>query len=325
LRHWSGGWLFNLISILITFQKNKRFAFTIVDDTDLATVENVSPVYECLKQSGLRTTKTVWTIAPSEPVQIGGDTLDNPNYLDFVLKLKDQGFEIASHGATSHGVVRAENLRALELFRQRIGVYPSLHCNHYTNCDGLYWGQARLSGLTHRTIYKLANHGKQRRFEGHMPSSPFFWGDLAQKHIRYVRDFVFDEINLLNAPGNVLYYDPERAYVNGWFTSTRAPDLKSFIRALADANQRRLEQEGGVCILYTHFGSGFVTNGVIHPEAKRLIQQLGARPGWFVPASELLDYLNNQGCHRPISSRDRAKMERNWLLNKLVNRIPYGN
>jgi len=303
------------------YPKQKRFAFSIVDDTDFATVANVSPVYELLAQCGLRTTKTVWTLAPTDAVRIGGSTLDDPEYLAFILELKRQGFEIASHGASSHGVSRAEAFRAWELFRQRIGCHPTLHCNHYINRDGLYWGRARLSHASHRLIYRLANLRKERHFEGHVVTSPFFWGDLARQHIRYVRNFVFDEINLRRAPGNVLYHDQGRPLVNSWFTSTRAPDLPSFILKLSDANLTRLEQEGGICILYTHFGSGFVTNGILHPEARRRIQQIAARPGWFVPASELLDYLRSQGFDRPIPRRERAAMERSWLFDKFSSRL----
>jgi hypothetical protein len=309
------------LGVKLILPNKKRFAFSIVDDTDLATVANVSPVYECLVTSGLRTTKTVWTIAPAEPIRIGGATLDDPGYLNFILRLKAQGFEIASHGASSHGVTRVDNARALSLFQQRIGHYPTLHCNHYINRDGLYWGRARLSCFSHRLLYDLANFRKDRRFEGHVVTSPFFWGDLAQQHFRYVRNFVFDDINLLHAPGNVLYYDADRPLVNGWFTSTRAPDLKSFLTAVSDVNQQRLEDEGGVCIIYTHFGSGFVTNGILHPAAQRLIQQLGARPGWFVPATELLDYLGTQGFGQSISRSQRTAMERRWLFNKLSSRI----
>ncbi len=306
---------------MIRFPEQKCFAFTVVDDTDFGTVASVAPVYDWLAECGLRTTKTVWTIGATEPVRIGGASLDEPEYLDFVLRLRDQGFEIASHGATSHGVPRYENIRALELFRRRVGCYPRLHCNHYLNRDGLYWGQARLSNLCHRLIYSVANFGKKRRFEGHVVTSPFFWGDVARRHIRYVRNFVFSEINLCRAPGRVLYSDPKRPFVDCWFTSTRAPDVESFLATLSDANQERLQQEGGICILYTHFGSGFVTDGVLNPGVRHCIRQMAARPGWFVPASELLDYLRTEGLDRPISSRERTAMERSWLFEKLSNRL----
>ena len=40
--------------------EDKAFAFTIIDDTDYATIENIKPVYDFLYDAGLKTTKTVW-------------------------------------------------------------------------------------------------------------------------------------------------------------------------------------------------------------------------------------------------------------------------
>jgi len=42
----------------IAWPNGKRFAFTIVDDTDWAAVERVKPVYDLLARLGLKTTKT---------------------------------------------------------------------------------------------------------------------------------------------------------------------------------------------------------------------------------------------------------------------------
>ena len=42
------------------FPGNKRFAFTIIDDTDDGTVANLTPVYRLLEELGMGATKTVW-------------------------------------------------------------------------------------------------------------------------------------------------------------------------------------------------------------------------------------------------------------------------
>src|SRR6202040_3687090 len=49
-----------------TFPGGKRFALTIIDDTDVATVENLKPIYDLLYESGMRTTKTVWPVGCAE-------------------------------------------------------------------------------------------------------------------------------------------------------------------------------------------------------------------------------------------------------------------
>ncbi len=77
------------------FPNNKRFAFTILDDTDLSTVTNIGPVYCLLNELGMRTTKTVWPLASVRAGRLGGASLQDREYLNFILKLKESGFEIA--------------------------------------------------------------------------------------------------------------------------------------------------------------------------------------------------------------------------------------
>ena len=50
----------------IAFPDGKRFAFSIVDDTDLTSLERVKPLYELLHRYGFRTTKTVWVMESNE-------------------------------------------------------------------------------------------------------------------------------------------------------------------------------------------------------------------------------------------------------------------
>ena len=45
---------------------NKKFAFTIVDDTDNATVENIKPVYDLLHKLSICSTKTIWVYPPRD-------------------------------------------------------------------------------------------------------------------------------------------------------------------------------------------------------------------------------------------------------------------
>ena len=86
----------------IVFPDEKRFAFTIIDDTDVATLENIGPIYELLTQLGLKTTKTVWPVGCPEgsPDYSTSETLEDPGYMAFVKKLQQQGFEITWHSAT---------------------------------------------------------------------------------------------------------------------------------------------------------------------------------------------------------------------------------
>jgi len=84
----------------VEFPDGKEFAFTIVDDTDNATVENVKPVYDHLYNCGLRTTKTVWVYPPQEGNSFTGECLLDENYFQFMKELQERGFEIALHNRT---------------------------------------------------------------------------------------------------------------------------------------------------------------------------------------------------------------------------------
>ena len=45
---------------MIKWPNNKKFAFTVIDDTDCSTLSNAPIVYKYLSQLGLKTTKSVW-------------------------------------------------------------------------------------------------------------------------------------------------------------------------------------------------------------------------------------------------------------------------
>ena len=120
--------------------QGKRFAFTIVDDTDRSTVENVGPVYDFLSELGLRTTKTIWPLAPLGPPRSSGQSLEDPDYRRWVLELKDRGFEIAMHGTSDETSTHERVLRGLNYFQDVIGQDPRLHVNHTGQVESIYWG-----------------------------------------------------------------------------------------------------------------------------------------------------------------------------------------
>ncbi len=275
----------------VTWPEGKRFAFSIFDDTDGTTMQNGPPVYEFLANLGFRTTKSVWPVELAEACPVmGGTTCDDPTYAEWAKGLQGQGFEIGLHGVTNTTACRKEWIAGLQRFCDLFGDYPITHANHVGCQDSIYWGEHRLSGA-HRQIYNLFTGFKNRHFYGHRPNAPGFWGDLCQKHIKYVRNFVFADINTLNECPYMPYHDPLRPFVRGWFASSEGSSVESFTKTLSETNQERLEIEGGACIMYTHFGSDFFSNGRINPRFANLMQRLSLRPGWFVPVSTLLDYL----------------------------------
>ena len=293
----------------------KRFAFTVVDDTDHSTIENVGPVYRLLSELGLLTTKTVWTVAPTEPNRYDGSaTAAEPEYRDFCRSLQADGFELASHGATMHSSKRADTEVGLQRFGELFGALPRMHINHFKNRENLYWGQARVSGGLQKAAYRVASRAPASL--GHVEGSEYFWGDLCREHVDYVRSFTYRETNLARLGGPLVYEDCERPYAKRMFISTEGGDLESFLAMLTDNKQDRLEEAGGICIMYTHFGDGFVQGGRLDPRFERAMRRLAGKPGWFVPASEMLDAVCQSECPA-IDSRRRNRLERRWLRERL--------
>ena len=305
----------------IEWPAGKDFAFTIFDDPDLNSVENVAAIYSFLCDLGLRTTKAVWPIQGSDKPKIGGTTCEDKRYLKWVLSLQKQGFEIALHNVTYHTSIREQTSRGLDTFRQLFGHDPYSMSNHSGCHEGIYWGRERLSG-NKRTMYDLLHlqlNGKRRQFQGHVTTSPLFWGDLCRERIKYVRNFVLGDINTLNACPAMPYHDPARPYVNYWFAGSEGPRVDSFNAMTSEANQDRLIKEGGACIMYTHLASGFFERGAIDKRFRILMERLSRMNGWFVPVHTLLDHILDARGNYSITQPERSELETRWLYHKLFH------
>jgi hypothetical protein len=302
----------------VSWPDGKTFAFTIFDDTDSQTLTVGREVYALLRDLGFLTTKSVWPIGPTREPSDHGSACDDPEYRAWVQELQRQGFEIGYHMATSHTSPRADTARALEAFASYFGRYPAAMANHYYCDEGIYFGDARLSGANRAIYNALTRFRNRKRFRGHVEGDPLFWGDLCREKIRYVRQFVFAEINTLKACPYMPYHDPERPYVNGWFASTEGSNCSRFVEALSEANQERLEAEGGACIMYAHFAHGFYENGGINPRFRALMERLSKRPGYFAPVTELLDCIQARRGPVTLGAPERRALERRWLAHKVL-------
>ena len=74
-----------------------------------------------------------------------------------------------------------------------------------------------------------------------------------------------------------------------------------------------------MCIMYTHFGKGFVENGKLDPEFSRLTTRLSSKNGWFAPVSALLDHLHSIHGTKVISPIEVGHLESRWLMSKLLH------
>lgn len=304
------------------FPGNKRFAFSILDDTDDSTLKNVEPVYTYLRELGFRTTKTAWPLDCPEGSRLffAAETLQDRAYLEFVHELVNDGFELAFHGATMESSSRERTQRGLDFFKLEFGSYPKLFCNHGFNRENLYWGSKRFQSVLLRHLFRLNRNDDRDNSEGEEEGSAFFWGDLCKQHIKYVRNFTFYRLNMLDMNPDMPYRLAKTPYVHYWFSTAEAPDVRAFNRLLSRDRIDRLVEDGGVCIVSTHFGKGFVRDGTLNPETAKILHYISDRPGWFVPVSDILDYL---GVHRDRSPElgflQRLLLECRFVADKLTH------
>jgi hypothetical protein len=297
------------------YPAGKRFAFTIVDDTDMATLESVRPVYDFLANLGLRTTKTVWVTPPDEPpdsIMDTGDTLARREYANYMRLLRDRGFELALHNVSSRSNTRRSIESGLECFGRILNELPRMNVHHQKNRENLYFDFAQTGveqpSIFHTRALRTLHSGLRRRRRpaqalphsccGEDPRSEYFWGDICKSTITYIRTNVFyRDLNTLKCSPLMPYRSAETPFVNYWFDSSNGQDVTSFNTALSDENVGRLKKERGCSILYTHFGMGFVgeVNGrptVLNDEtARRLEAVAGDSDGWYVPVGTILDRL----------------------------------
>ncbi|HEX5065483.1 MAG TPA: hypothetical protein VFY49_05165 [Myxococcota bacterium] len=303
------------------FPGGKRFAFSIFDDTDVATLESIRPIYDCLHELGMRTTKSVWGKGHDGPSDYrGSHTLDDGAYADYTRELHRRGFEIGFHGATMESARRSDIESSLATFERVVGSRPTIYAAHGMNRDNLYWGVDRLAFAPTRSFYALLKGEPRGYFQGQDPQSEYFWGDLAQQSLKYVRSFTFAVPDLLALGLPLVYRRKDTPFVRSWFLSSDAENVEEFNALLDTRAQETLESAGGLCIVSTHFGKGFVEKGRLHSETERLLRGLAARDGWFAPVSEILDhYVAEAGCPE-LSGFRLFSLELAWLRDSLRRR-----
>lgn len=267
-----------------------KFLFSIVDDTDDSTLENTRPIYDFLYENGIYITKTVWVYPPRDN-HSSGDSLQRPEYLEFIREIRDKGFEIGMHGVGSGVFKREEILEGLEEFREKLGEYPRIHVNHSYNPDSIYGGYKRFNwpfSWIVRSIYKQY----AGVFQGEIEGSENFWGDKHKELIRFSRNHEFAGLNTSRYDKYMPYRDPRRTeYANYWYSATFAPNQWVFNHVLTPQAVKKLEQQRGACILFTHLGY-YMKDGRIDPGFRERIKLLAGNPsGHYLPVSGLLDIL----------------------------------
>ncbi len=277
------------------FPEGKKFAFTILDDTDDSKVDNAKPIYDFLYESGMRTTKTVWAFDADDKRKgpyFAAETLDSPGYLEWVQDLGTKGFEIAFHNATMGSSIREDTIKAVSVINESLNKPMTLHCNHGQNLENLYWGEKRYSSPIIKGLYKLISRCNQENvYQGENPRSKYYWADIAKRNFRYMRSLTFNKLDCARMPPYGVYSDPKKKNIPKLFNTSDAPDIYAFNNLVNKSSIDNLYKNHGWTIISTHLGKHFYKDGEINKDFEESIAYLSQLPGWYVPASELLDYL----------------------------------
>jgi hypothetical protein len=304
------------------YPAGREFAFTLLDDTDDMSLSKGRPVYALLQQHGLRTTKTVWarSVPPAERgIYHAGETLQDPGQLEWIRALEQAGFEIAFHNAAMASSTRAQTMAALAALDASLARPVRLHCNHGQNQENLYWGHRRYrSGPVALLAWLAAGRRGRQVFQGEQPGSPFYWADIAEQRMHYLRNLSFSRLGGRSIPPGRPYREPRKLQRPVFFNTADAPDAEAFCRLVTPAAIEQLRRTGGWAIVSTHLGKGFHTPRGIHPGFRRIIEHLGQQPGWYVPVSTLLDHLCQQQGSAPLGRWQRLAMELAHGWDRLV-------
>ena len=288
---------------LSPYPHGKNFAFTITDDPDNATLENMMPIYDFLSTIGLKTTIAVWVRNPERSNGMPDtprqwrhppDSCHRPEYLAYLKQLQAKGFEIALHTVSAGNDVRAITAAGYEDFRRLFSYYPRINIMHSNNLENVYWGPNIVANSRIRSMIRLLPGKARYPWGGDDPKSMYFWGDILKAHTKYVRLWGTADINTLKFNPSMPYHNPDTPYVNYWFSFSDGWNGKTFLLLTSHANIERLVNERGASIVYAHLSASkeLCSVGGLNP---RFVDQMlflaSRKDGWFVTASELLNRL----------------------------------
>jgi hypothetical protein len=297
-------------------------ALTILDDADHGTRAGLEPIYDLLHENGLYTTRSTFVLPQRQGAR--ASDLTDQTYRDWLLKIQRQGFEICIHNVGNGVFVRPEIESGLHLFQEVIGRPPIVHCNHSSNPDNLYWSPKERFSWPISWAYSLFGKDKRRHYWGAVEDSPFYWADLLQGRIKYVRNLVFNAPNTLKMDPYMPYWDPRKPLVPFWFSSTDMRDPIRLGEVLTERNLDQLCAENGACIGYTHFGHpGFLdSEGKVSADLRRVVNAIRARNIWVAPVSTVLEHLLQKRRYNDCElGRARAlRLSIRWAIDRFWSR-----
>lgn len=297
-----------------------KFAFSIIDYPDTASVASVRPIYDLLHQLGIRASRAVWSFGSSESGKpdLRG-SLEDPEHLDFALELQSKGHEICWGGA-SRGANRRERIvEGLDRFAEVLGHSPRVYLNASTNRESLYWGAERIDQPLLRAVSQRAAPTPIGYYQGHVNGSTFWWGDICKERIDYVLNLTFDDVNVRRVNPGLPYYDPVRPLVRWWFSAVDVESGSEFNQLLRPDRLERLVRENGCCIVSTRLTNGYLRDSQVERLTRKRLESVVNAGGWFATISTVLDHFRRNGSGGTLPQDEWDTMQRRFTRD-LVRR-----
>ena len=216
----------------IVWPGGKDFAFTVFDDTDLATIANVKPVYDLLADQGILTTKSVWPLRNAHGERRGeGTDCEDPEYLNGSSRLQAQGFEVGLHTVASGGNRRDRTIAGTERFLSLFGTDTDhlLHTFNQSRRDLFWAGLGSAASGVRSTSYTPG--GTTRCGFAVISKAMSSSGATFANPASSMSGTSSSPISTLcrQCP-EMPYHDPSKPYVNYWFASSEGQDVDELPR-----------------------------------------------------------------------------------------------
>jgi len=161
-------------------------------------VENIKPIYDLLETLGFRTSKTAWMkkcVGRSKNFY-RSQTMEEPEYAEYVHSLKKRDSRSVSTAPRWNRVLGI-NFGCPGKIQGTFRGIPedSLQPCRKQGQPLLGSGTVQHAGIP--SCLQIDPFFESTLLSGQDPESDFFWGDACRNHIKYMRNFCYDEVNVL--------------------------------------------------------------------------------------------------------------------------------
>ena len=218
------------------------FTFVLSNDPDHGLLSNDMIAFNALNEIGIKITHSVFCKLEDDGSPLSNhcninetSSLSDPKYVDFLLKMKENGNEISFHGYSQISNKREKFIEGLEIYKDIFGEYPYTYIEHGGILGRHAEGMVKKESLS---------------YKGSDPNSEYYIKDIVEKKIKCLwerKGGLFDEDGpdwKVKSKNDVLFFKDEVARIKRHRMANF--DRESYLNELSTSN--------GVFMGYTHFG-----------------------------------------------------------------------